>query len=187
MFARPTLVITQKAPVNVTAMTGATLTVGLIYNSISCNALPYPLNVGDDLILSSGTHSQSVVVTQATAAGSTTVNTGGFAANFAYAAGTVITQDLTWQQIQINQTTDQQVLQINSGLPATTGDYLTINCDPLTTNGYTVIKNGGTTLSTIAGSFPVLEDGTSNWTISIYANSVPQFEVVWTWQQRWIS
>lgn len=187
VFARPTIRIYQRMPVNATSMTGTTLTLGKVYNSITCNATQYDLNIGDDLILASGTHAQSIVVAQFTPFGSTTINTGGFSANFAYPAGTTITRDMTWSVIQLNQTTDQQVLQINSNLPSTTGDYLDVNCDPLTTNGYTVIKNGSGVLSAIAGSFPVLEDGDSAWTITIQANSVPQIEIVWTWQQRWIS
>lgn len=174
-------------PINATTMTGTTLISGRIYNSITCAATQYDLNVGDDLILASGTHTQSVVVAQFTPFGSTTINTGGFSANFAYPAGATITRDMAWDTIQINQTTDQQVLLITSNLPTTTGDYLDINCDPLTTNGYTVIKNGSGVLSAIAGSFPVLEDGNSAWTITIQAKSVPQIQVVWTWQQRWIS
>jgi predicted phage tail component-like protein len=187
VFARPSVRIYQRTPVNATTMTGTALIATHIYGSITCAQTQFNLNVGDDLILSSGGHTQSVVVAQFTPFGSTTINVGGFSANFAYPAGTTITRDMTWGPIQINQTTDQQVLQISTNLPTTTGDYLDINCDPLTTNGYTVIKNGSGVLSTIAGSFPVLEDGNSGWTITIQANSVPQIQVVWTWQQRWIS
>jgi hypothetical protein len=187
VFTRPNLRIMQQTPLCSFSMTGATLIAGHIYNSIPCTATPQELNIGDDLILTSGTHMQSVVVAAFTPAGSTSVNVGGFAANFAYPAGSSLTRDLTWGQIQVNQTTDQQVLVISSGLPATFGDYIDINCDPTTTNGFSAILNGGNALSTVAGSFPILEDGSTNWTITILSNSVPQVEFIWTWTPRWIS
>jgi hypothetical protein len=187
VFTRPTLRITQQTPLCSMSMTGATLISGHIYTSITCAATPQSLNIGDDLILTSGTHIQSIVVSQFTPAGSTTVSVGGFAANFAYPAGASLTRDLTWGQIQINQATDQQVLVVSSSLPATFGDYLDINCDPTTTNGFTAILNGGNTLSAVAGSFPILEDGSTDWTITILSNSVPQVDFLWTWTPRWIS
>jgi hypothetical protein len=187
VFTRPVVRIYQRTPACSMAMTGTTLTVGQIYGTVSCTATPQLLNVGDDLILSSGTHTQSVVVSATTAPGATTITVGGYAPNFAYPAGTTLTRDLTWGSVQMNQTLDQQALIVTTNLPAAPNDYLDINCDPLQTNGYTAILNGGNTVSAVAGSFAALQPTSTPYTFSIFANSTPQIEVVWTFTSRWLS
>jgi hypothetical protein len=187
VYTRPVIRIYQRTPACAMTLTGTTLVVGQINGTISCTATPQLLNIGDDIILSSGTHTQSVVVAATTPSGATSVQVGGFAPNFAYAAGTTLTRDLTWNTVQVNQTLDQQALIVSTSLPAAPGDYLDVNCDPLQTNGYTAILNGGNTISTVAGSFAALQPTSTPYTFSIFSNSIPQIEVVWTFTSRWLS
>lgn len=94
---------------------------------------------------------------------------------------------VTWTQVQIQQTSDGQYLTISTNLPTTTGNTLTIVCDPYATNGYTVYKNGvATTLCQVNGVFPVQEPTTTHWVIQITAGSAPQASCVWTWTPRWV-
>jgi hypothetical protein len=186
VYTRPIVTITNQQPfMQVTLTSAATLNVN--YTSINVTATTQDLYQGDDLILKTGLTTQSVVVSANTPAGATTVPVGGFLPNITFPIGATVTRDSTINFIHMNQTNDQQVLRVSSLLPSNYGDDLVINCDPLTTNGYTAILNGGTTISAVAGSFPVLEPVTTNYTFTINANSVPQLEIVWNWNTRWLS
>lgn len=187
VFTRPLITITNMQPNFDTALT-AVLSIGVNYTSINVNATTQPLYQGDDLILQGPSNTtQSVVVSADTDIGATTIPVGGFLPNVNFTIGAPVTRDQTISIIQVNQTTDQQVLQVSAPLPTNFGDYLQINCDPLQANGYTAILNSGSSLSTIAGSFPVLEPTATGFTFTIQANSVPQLQVVWTWISRWLS
>lgn len=187
VYARPLILITnQQAPFS-TALTSA-LTTGVNYTSINVTATTQPLYQGDDLILQAAdSTTQSVVVSDNIDIGATVIPTGGFLPNVAFAIGSTVTRDQGIDTIQINQTTDQQVLQINTPLPTNQGDYLSINCDPLQVNGYAAILNGGSAISAIAGSFPVLEPGVTGFTFTVISRSVPQLQIVWSWISRWLS
>lgn len=186
VYARPIITITNQQPAFTTTLSSA-LALNTNYTSISVVATTEPLYQGDDLILQTGTTTQSVVVSDNIDVGATTIPVGGFLPNVAFGIGSSVTRDQTVDLIQLNQTTDQQVLQVISPLPTNQGDYLQINCDPLQANGYTAILNSGNSISSIAGSFPVLEPTATGFTFTVTSNSVPQLQIVWTWISRWLS
>jgi hypothetical protein len=186
VYTRPVITITNQQPFMQVTLTSA-LTLNVNYTSINVTAVTQPLYQGDDLIIQSGTTKQSVVVAASVSAGATTIPVGGFLPNITFAIGSTVTRDSTINAIFMNQTTDQQVLEVSSLLPNNYGDDLVINCDPLSTNGYTAILNAGSTISSISGSFPVLEPTETDYTFVINANSVPQLEIVWNWNTRWLA
>ena len=191
VYSRPNIRIIYDVPSCTATMTGATLTLGQIYSSISCTATTADLYAGDDLILTLTGHTpQQIVVTTFTPAGSTTIPVGGFSALSAYTTATTIVRSAIWQSVQVTQTTDTQTIALTGQLPAVFGDYMDINCDPTQPTGYLAIINSGVgnlPLPTFNGVFPVQEPYTTVWTVAILSNSTPQVEVEFTWVPRWIS
>lgn len=188
VYSRPTIRIYQRTPAATGTYNGPQMNIGQIYTSLAVAATTQGLNQYDNLILSQSGHTQIIQVAGFTPAGSTTIQTGGFAANYTYSNNATWTRDLTWQTLQINQTLDQQAIQIVNQMPTITGDYLEINCDPTNAaTGFTAQKNSSGVLATINGVFPVQQPVSTAWTITIVANSVPFIEAVWTWTPRWLS
>lgn len=188
VYAYPTFVMTQRTVAMSTTLTSA-LTSGTNYTSISVSAISRALTTRDTVILTSGAHTQSVTLSANASSGATTLSVTSFNANFSYPSSTTtVVLDATMTYVQVAQNVDSQVLFANSSLPAIAGDFLTIDCDPTDyTNGYTAILNAGTTLSNIGGQFPVIEPVSTGFTWTINCNSNPSFQVVTTWNSRWLS
>jgi hypothetical protein len=95
----------------------------------------------------------------------------------------------TWSQLQIQQTTDSEIITLTSNLPTATNDTITIVCDPRATNGGQAYKNGSTANQcAINGIFPVEEPTATGWTITITAGATaPQVDTVWMWTPRWLA
>lgn len=92
-----------------------------------------------------------------------------------------------WTQVQIQQTTDSQILTITGALPGNSNDYLDVYCDPTGFNGYTALLNGNT-LATVQGVFPVIEPIATNFLITISATSAPTaVALTFTWNSRYLS
>lgn len=188
VYAYPTFVVTQRTVAMSTTLSSA-LTSGNNYTSISVAATSRALTTRDTVILTSGGHTQSVTLSANASSGATTLSVNSFTANFSYPSSTTtVVLDATMTYVQVAQTTDSQVFFANSSLPVVAGDFLTINCDPTNnTSGYTAILNAGTTLSNVGGQFPVIEPVSTGFTWTINCNSNPTFEVVTTWNPRWLS
>lgn len=95
----------------------------------------------------------------------------------------------TWTQLQIQQTTDSEVITLTSNLPTALNDTVTIVCDPRAQNGGQAYKNGNTANQcNINGIFPVEEPTATSWVITISAGATaPQVDVVWSWTPRWLA
>lgn len=84
-----TLTDPLNGPTSVTLATA--LVSGTAYTSLSVTALVGPINVGDSVILTSGTDTQTFTASAAAAAGATTIDVDSLAANFSYPVGTAVT------------------------------------------------------------------------------------------------
>jgi hypothetical protein len=93
---------------------------------------------------------------------------------------------LTWSNVTLQQQTDSQNLQITTNLPATSGDYLTVYCDPAGANGFSVFKNGST-LCSVNGVFPVIEPGTTTFVLQVNASAAPVADLLFAWTPRFLS
>lgn len=127
-----------------------------------------------------------------------TVSSGVYSANFSVTAGGNVfcrpaviqlsnLSSVAWSGFSLLQSTDSMTIEVDTGLPAVNGDYLAINCDPTSGNGYLVALNGSTTPQAFLGEFPVLEPTATAFTVSIHAASQPNIHVSCTWTARWLS
>lgn len=83
--------------------------------------------------------------------------------------------------LTINNVTTGQQLTVNS-LTLNQTDFVTINCDPDSTNGQTIYKNGNNnTLLDFSGTFPNMPPDGSTWQVQCTSASAPNITVVWTW------
>lgn len=92
----------------------------------------------------------------------------------------------TWSSLSLSQTTDGSTLTLTSSLPSSNGSYLLITADPLAQNGWTVLLNGTGSPLAFSGIFPVMEPGSTIWTMSVAASAAPHVRVQWTWYPRWL-
>jgi hypothetical protein len=170
----------------------AGLTSGTSYTSISVNATTFSASVGDQLTLTDGgSNTQTLTVATAFSAGATTISVNSFTAATSYASGDSVTKITQWTNLAIAQMPDSLALSCNSSvgaaLPALNGDYVDIQCDPSVFNGYTIQTNSNGQLIEPLGLFPVIEPGTTTFTISIQCASAVTAEAVFTWTSRYMS
>lgn len=96
-----------------------------------------------------------------------------------------------WTSLTITQNQDSQTLTVNNTtntpLPINQNDYIDIQCNPSVTNGWTAQTNSSGKFSDPIGVFPVIEPGTTTFTISIASASAVSAECIISWIPRWLS
>lgn len=96
-----------------------------------------------------------------------------------------------WQSLTIVQTNDSQTLSAihttATPLPAVNGDFVDIQCDPAPVNGWTIQTNNNGRFVEPIGVFPVVEPGTTTFTISIASSAAVSAQCVMSWLPRYLS
>lgn len=191
VFSRPNIRMYYRTPACTGTFTGTTMTKGPIYTSLTVSPTPAQLYAGDDIVLTQGTNTQTIVVAADTPAGSTVIPTGGYSAIYTFGHNIATYRRIaTWTSVQITQVTDTMTFTMTGSLPSTLGDYVDINCDPTQGNGYSAIINSGVgniPRPTFQGVFPVQEPYDTTWNVTIVSNSTPLVQLQWTWVPRWLS
>jgi hypothetical protein len=173
--------------------TGSTTTTtarnsGTAYTTLPVSATSFSASVGDRLILSNGTNTQTVAVATAFSSGATTITVNSFTANATYASGATVTKDTQWSAITVSQTQDSQTLTTYSTsgtpLPSANNDYVDIQCDPIV--GMSIITNGSGEVSDPVGVFPTLNPDSTTFNIAITSNSAVSAEAVFSWSSRYL-
>ena len=160
--------------VRVTAVGNATLTSaltsGTAYTALAVTALLNAINSGDNVVLVSGTNTQTFVASAAAAIGATSISVTSLAANYSYPIGTVVDQDqlaitraqegTTAQSIAVGWQVSQDV---TAGLMA---QYLALST--VTTAGDLIVGSGASAVSRlgVGSNGQVLEvvSGSPAWT-----------------------
>lgn len=99
---------------------------------------------------------------------------------------TIIVQNIdpvsTLSNIAVLNTTANTQLAFPSGFTLAHGEYFTAVSDPFQPNGYTVTKNGNTSVYyDFLGTFPTLDVGTTSWQFQALANNAAfQIQMIWT-------
>lgn len=188
-FARPTIILTNQTATNATTTT-AGLTNGVAATTISIAALPAAAASGSVFLLVSGTHSQRVTLSAPALLGATSLSVTSFTPNFSYPSSSQCVLDIYVQAIQLSQNPDGNVLAVsNLGVQEVgNGQNLTINCDPISsTNGYTCISSSDGLLNGFVGSFPVMQPGTTQFSLIVTCSNQPTIRMQITWIPRWRS
>lgn len=178
--------------VNKTSTGASTLTTarnsGTAYTTLPVAATSFSGVVGDDLILSNGTTTQSVNVASNFSVGATTITVTSFTANATYGIGASVTKDTQWSAISVTQTTDSQTLTTYSTtgvpLPNLNNDYVDIQCDPI--QGMSIETNGTGELHDPVGVFPTLNPDSTTFNIAITSNSAVSAQAVFSWSARYL-
>jgi len=178
--------------VNKTSTGSTTLTTarnsGTAYTTLPVNATSFSGVIGDDLILSNGTTTQTVNVASNFSVGATTITVTSFTANATYAIGASVAKDTQWSAISVTQTTDSQTITTYSTsgtpLPNLNNDYVDIQCDPAT--GMSIITNGSGEKSDPVGIFPTLNPDSTTFNIAITSNSAVSADALFSWTARYL-
>lgn len=178
--------------INKTSTGSATTTTarnsGTAYTTLPVNATSFSASVGDQLQLSNGTNTQTVVVATAFSAGATTITVNSFTANATYGVGATVLKLTQWTAISITQATDSQTVTAYSTatvpLPLNNGDYTDFQCDPAT--GFSIQTNGNGKYHDPVGVFPVLEPDSTTFNISITSVSAVSAQMLISWVSRYL-
>lgn len=164
---------------------------GTVYTTLAVAATPYSGAVGDTIILSNGTNTQTVTVATGFSAGATTITVSSFTANANYTTSSSATKNTQWSSITVAQSNDSQTItgsnSATAPLPNLSGDYVDIQCDPTGASGWTIQTNGSGQLVEPLGVFPVIEPTSTSFAISIASGSAVSAEAVISWLPRYLS
>lgn len=78
------------------------LSSGTACTSLTTSAAPFPIPSGTNIVLTSGTDTQTITTSTETAAGATTISVTSFTANFAYPVGTTLAWEQSASDIPVN-------------------------------------------------------------------------------------
>lgn len=185
--AYPQIVVTNNTQSNNTTLTTG-LTNGTNYSSLTVAALPNTALAGDTYTLNDGAgHTQNVVLSAQSLAGSTTISVTSFTANFSYpgSGATTVQRVTTITQVTINDTTDSRAVTF-ANISLASGQSLTVITDRTVTNGQTGSIGGGSPLG-FSGIWPEMDSPQSAWTIQAVCGSQPTIQTVWTWTPKLLS
>lgn len=189
-YSYPLLHIINKSSTGSTTLS-AGLTSGNNYTSISVAATTFSAQIGDKITITHGTTVQTLNVTAAFSVGATSIAVTSFTASASYISGDACAKVSQWTSISITQVQDSQTLTANSStvvpLPNQSADYVDIQCDPAPVQGWTIQTNSSGKFSDPLGIFPVIETGTTTFTIAIACASAVSAEAILSWKARWLS
>lgn len=161
---------------------------GTGYTTLAVNATTFSALVGDQLQLSNGSTTQTVIVATGFSVGATTITVNSFTANATYGIGATVLKLTQWSAISIAQATDSQTVTAYSTvtvpLPLINGDYTDIQCDPST--GFSIQTNGNGKYHDPIGVFPVLEPDSTTFNISITSASAVSAQALFSWVSRYL-
>ncbi|MBF6588928.1 MAG: phage tail family protein [Ktedonobacterales bacterium] len=160
--------------------------------------LPQAVYAGQQFVLTyvdpaRGTQTQTVTIATGAAAGATTLNVTTFttsaSGNFPAGATSVNYASVNITGFTLTQNPDGMVLQVLSlGTSFAPGTTITIDCDPTSANGFTVIGSWApNTPIAFNGMFPVVEPNTTTLNLQVIATTQPLVTVQLTWTPRWLS
>lgn len=178
--------------VNKTSTGSTTLTAarnsGTGYTTLPVVATSFSGVIGDQLKLASGGNTQTVVVSANFSVGATTITVTSFTANATYGIGSTVAKVTQWSAIGITQTSDSQTISANSTtavpLPNLNGDYVDLQCDPI--SGFSIMTNGNGKLSDPVGIFPTLPPDSTNFNITVTSASAVSAECIFSWSSRYL-
>jgi hypothetical protein len=178
--------------INKTSTGASTLTTarnsGTAYTTLPVAATTFSGLIGDKLILSNGTTTQTVNVASNFSVGATTITVTSFTANATYAIGASVTKDTQWSAITVSQVQDSQTLTTYSTsgtpLPKLNAEYVDVQCDPMA--GMSIQTNGSGENSDPVGVFPALDPDSTTFNIAITSNSAVSAEAVFSWSSRYL-
>lgn len=183
----PLLHIVNKTSSGSTTLTAARNS-GTVYTTLAVNATSFSGVIGDDIVLSNGSNTQSVNVAANFSVGATTITVTSFTANATYGIGASVAKDTQWSAITVSQVQDSQTLTTYSTsgvpLPKLINDYVDVQCDPMT--GMSIITNGSGKKSDPVGVFPSIEPDSTTFNIAITSNSAVSAEAIFSWSSRYL-
>lgn len=178
--------------VNKTSSGSTTLTAarnsGTGYTTLAVNATTFSGVIGDDIVLSNGSNTQSVNVAANFSVGATTITVTSFTANATYGIGASAAKDTQWSAITVSQVQDSQTLTTYSTtgvpLPKLLNDFIDIQADP--TTGFSMITNGSGKKHDPVGVFPAIEPDSTTFNIAITSNSAISADAIFSWSARYL-
>jgi hypothetical protein len=212
IYCWPTITLThQLATPGSTTLNGA-LTQGTNYTSITVTSAP-ALSAGQVIKLSwttgGNTFAQKLVVSGTVTAGATSIPVNSFTASASFPiTSTTVAISTAWNNVTIAQLTDNYSIQANGNndqtyeivggnsvvsgvylLPQAQNDFITINCDPTASNGWTITGSvqGVSFTYQPNGAFPPLEPTTTQWQITVTADNQPTADFKLAWTPRYAS
>ena len=212
IYTWPTITLThQLATPGSTTLNGA-LTQGSQYTAITVTSSP-ALTAGQVIKLSwttgGNTFVQKLVVSSAVTSGATSIPVNAFTASASFPiTSTSVLVSTAWNNVTIAQLTDNYSIQANGNndqtyeifggnsvasgvflLPQVQGDFITINCDPTASNGWTITGSvqGVSFTYQPNGAFPPLEPGNTQFQVTIASDSQPTAQFHMTFTPRYTS
>lgn len=189
-YSFPLFHITNKTSTGNTTLT-AGLTSGNSYTSISVSATPFSASTGDQITITHGGTTQTLTLSAPCALAATSISVNSFTASANYVSSDAVAKVTQWTSLSISQLQDSQTFSINSSssvlLPKLNNDYIDIQCDPATVQGWSAQTNGSGLFSDPQGIFPVVEPDTTTFNISIACASAVSADCLISWRSRYLS
>lgn len=164
---------------------------GTAYTTIAVAATTFSGAVGDTVTITHSSTTQTLTVATSFSVGATTITVSSFTASANYVSGDAAAKVTQWTNFSITQSNDNQTLSAVTStgvpLPSANGDYVDIQCDPAAVNGWSIQTNNSGLFSDPLGLFPVMEPGTTNFTIAIASGSQVSAQCQFSWNARWMS
>lgn len=189
-YSYPFIRLTNNTSTGSTTLT-ANRNSGTAYTTIAVTATTFSGVIGDTITITHSSTTQTLTVAANFSVGATTITVNSFTASANYVSGDVAAKVTQWTNFTVTQTTDNLAIStVSTGgvlLPASNGDYVDIQCDPMAVNGWSIQTNNSGKFSDPIGLFPVIEPGLTTFGIAIASSSQVSADAYFTWTPRSLS